>query len=223
MSPTGKGISAAEARRFYDRYGAKQDDIRHEDEARSELQRLSVFEHACNVFELGCGTGSFARKLFDESFPTTTRYLGVDVSSTMIDLAQDKLEELRPRARVVQTDGELEFNEPDGFYDRFVACYVFDLLPEEKIREGAAEAHRLLAKEGRLCLVSLTRGGGNPVARTVSALWSGLQRIGPNAVGGCRPIDMTRYLPKSQWDVKYADVITSHGVPSQITIAVPKK
>jgi len=96
-------------------------------------------------------------------------------------------------------------------------------LPEEKIREGLNEAHRLLSKEGRLCTVSLTRGGGNPVARTVSALWSDLQRIGPNAVGGCRPIDMTRHLQKSEWNIKYADVITSHGVPSQITITVPKK
>lgn len=218
MSPSQKGISPQEARRFYDRYGARQDGHRHEDVGRTELQRLGRFDAACNVFELGCGTGSFARKLFDESFPTTTRYLGVDVSTTMVELAKDKLSDLPRRARVVRTDGELKFNEPDGFYDRFVASYVFDLMREEEIRQGLSEAHRLLAKGGLLCVATLTYGRSY-FSRAVSGLWSRLQRLAPVAVGGCRPIDITGYLPEPFWEIEESTVVTVAGVPSQVTVA----
>lgn len=217
MSPSQKGISPEEARRFYDRYGARQDGHRHEELARAELQRLGRFDSACNVFELGCGTGSFARKLFDESFPTTTRYLAVDVSTTMVELAKDKLSDLPRRARVVRTDGELKFSEPDGFYDRFVAAYVFDLMPQEQIRQGLSEAHRLLAKGGLLCVVSLTYGQTN-FSRAISGLWSRLQRLAPVAVGGCRPIDITEYLPEPFWEIEANQVVTSAGVPSQVSV-----
>jgi ubiquinone/menaquinone biosynthesis C-methylase UbiE len=218
MSPAGKGISPREARRFYDSYGARQDGHRHEDVAREELQELSRFESACNVFELGCGTGSFAKKLFEESFPTTTRYLGVDVSTTMVELAKETLVEFPRRARVVRTDGELRFGEPDGFYDRFVANYVFDLMPKEQIRQGLSEAHRLLAKEGLLCIVNLTYGQTH-FSRAVSGLWSRLQRLAPVTVGGCRPIDITEYLPEPFWEIEESKIVTAAGVPSQVTLA----
>lgn len=218
MSPANEGISPREARRFYDNYGARQDGHRHEDLARKELQERGGFEHACNVFELGCGTGSFAKKLFDESFPTTTRYLGVEVSTTMVELAKEKLGEFPRRARVVRTDGELHFAEPDGFYDRFVATYVFDLMPEESIRKGVAEAHRLLVRGGLLCVVSLTYGQ-TYFSRAVSTIWSRLQRLAPVAVGGCRPIDITEYLPEPFWEITESRVVSAQGVPSQVTIA----
>lgn len=218
MSPSGKGITPGEARRFYDRYGARQEGHRHEDVAREELQRLGKFDSACNVFELGCGTGSFARKLFDESFPTTTRYLGVDLSTTMVELAKEKLGDLPRRARLVRTDGELTFSEPEAFYDRFVANYVFDLMPKQQIRQGLSEAHRLLAKGGLLCVVNLTYGETN-FSRAISGLWSRLQRLAPVAVGGCRPIDITEYLPEPFWEIEETKVVTAAGVPSQVTVA----
>jgi len=218
MSGTDDGLTPEQARRFYDRYGERQDAHRHEDAARSELQRIAAFESACNVFELGCGTGSFARKLFADSFRTTTRYLGVDVSETMVAFARRNLSEFGGRASVLRSSGEMRFDEPTGFYDRFVATYVFDLLPEDEIRRGLAEAHRLLATHGLLCLVCLTPGVG-VVQRTITGLWSRVQRLAPVAVGGCRPLDIVRYLPDSLWDVDENRIVSSLGVPSQVVVA----
>ncbi len=221
MSQTNEGLTPEQARRFYDRYGERQDAHRHEDAARAELQNLGEFDSACNVFELGCGTGSLARKLFTESFPTTTRYLGVDVSETMAALARHNLADFARRAMVVQTDGEMHFDEPKGFYDRFVATYVFDLLPEEPIYRGLVEAHRLLATHGLLCLVCLTRGA-NTLQRTISGLWSQVQRVAGTAVGGCRPIDITSYMHETLWEIEENRVVSSFGVPSQVVVARPR-
>ncbi|MFW5728906.1 MAG: class I SAM-dependent methyltransferase [Spirochaetota bacterium] len=221
MRTTNEGLTPEQARRFYDRYGQRQEAHRHEDPARAELQSRGDFVSACNVFELGCGTGGFARKLFTESFPTTTRYLGVDVSETMVRLAQDNLENFDRRARVVRTDGELRFDEPKGFYDRFIATYVFDLLPEEPIYRGLVEAHRLLATHGLLCLVCLTHGA-NTLQRTISGLWSQVQRVSPTMLGGCRPIDITDYMHETLWEIEENRIVSAFGVPSQIVIARPR-
>lgn len=220
MSTADEGLSPDQARRFYDRYGERQDGHRHEDVARNALQRHGQFSKACNVFELGCGTGSFARKLFDESLPTTSRYLGVDVSETMVALARKRLDELGPRAEIRHSDGELHFDEPKGFYDRYVATYVLDLLPEEQIYRALVEAHRLLAGNGLLCLVALSRGE-TPLQRTISGVWSQVQRLSPVAVGGCRPIDLRDYLHDTLWEIQHNEVISAYGVPSQVLVARP--
>jgi ubiquinone/menaquinone biosynthesis C-methylase UbiE len=136
----------------------------------------------------------------------------------MVELAKETLVEFPRRARVVRTDGELRFGEPDGFYDRFVANYVFDLMPKEQIRQGLSEAHRLLAKEGLLCIVNLTYGQTH-FSRAVSGLWSRLQRLAPVTVGGCRPIDITEYLPEPFWEIEESKIVTAAGVPSQVTLA----
>ena len=46
------------------------------------------------------------------------------------------------RAEVIHTDGELSFEKPKGFYDRFVAIHVFVLLPFDQIEEGLTEVAR---------------------------------------------------------------------------------
>jgi ubiquinone/menaquinone biosynthesis C-methylase UbiE len=221
MDPAENGISPEQAKRFYDRYGRRQDGHRHEDAARSELQNAGHFESACNVFELGCGTGSFAKKLFEESLPTTARYTGVDVSSTMIEIAREELGALGPRVKLVETEGAMKFDEPDKFYDRFVATYVLDLLPEEQIYRALVEAHRLLAGHGKLCVVALTHGASF-FQRAISGAWSRVHRISPARVGGCRPIDVAYFLHQTLWTVEENRAISAFGVPSQLVIAEPR-
>ena len=221
MNPAEEGLTPEQAKSFYDRYGRRQDSHRHEDAARAELQNQGHFDSACNVFELGCGTGSFAKKLFDESLPTTARYTGVDVSSTMIEIAQEELKELGPRVKLLQTEGAMKFDEPDKFYDRFIANYVLDLLPEEQIYRALVEAHRLLAGHGKLCVVALTHGASF-FERAISGAWSRVHRISPARVGGCRPIDVGNFLHQTLWTVEENRRVSAFGVPSQLVIAEPR-
>ncbi len=109
-------------RRFYDRFGSKQDkQAFYEDPGLDALVREGAFSQARHVFELGCGTGRFAERLLSRELPPDARYEGVDLSSTMIDLATRRLQGFAGRARVARSEGEVRFSFPDASFDRVVA------------------------------------------------------------------------------------------------------
>ena len=81
-----------EARKFYDRFGRRQDTQRfYEDAALKHLIERARFEDAQSVFEFGCGTGSLAEILLDDHMPANARYVAQDVSSTMVELTRERL------------------------------------------------------------------------------------------------------------------------------------
>ncbi len=209
-----------DAKRFYDRFGAKQDLQFYENPALERLLAHADFEHASNVFELGCGTGRLAEQLLRERLPPTARYVGVDVSTTMTRLAEQRLARWKDRAVVRQSDGTTRQPVPDGSFDRFVATYVLDLLPEPTIRQVLDEAHRLLVADGSLCLVGLTEGRG-PVSRAMCAAWKGLHALSPRLVGGCRPLRVEEFLNRDAWRIAHAEVVSAWGVCSEIVVAQP--
>src|SRR5271167_2492597 len=95
-----------DARRFYDRFGSRQDTQGfYENRALDDLVKHADFEHSRSVLEFGCGTGSFARRLFEAVLPADARYVGLDISPTMIGLATRRLEPWQDRAEVGQVDG----------------------------------------------------------------------------------------------------------------------
>lgn len=64
-------FDSADAKRFYDRFGAKQDLQFYEHAALDNLIANSNFEHASSVFEIGCGTGRLAKNLFEKHLRKT--------------------------------------------------------------------------------------------------------------------------------------------------------
>ncbi len=126
-------LSKEEVRSFYNKFGSKQDWQRiYEGPAISELLRNGRFGSASSVFELGCGTGAFALELLKNQLSESASYTGVDLSQTMVGLAGKRLERFGDRAKVLLTDGSLEFGYPGGSFDCFVANYVMDLLPPDR-------------------------------------------------------------------------------------------
>src|SRR5579883_454011 len=204
-------FTADDARRFYDRFGAKQDLQFYENRALQRLLALADFEHATSVFEFGCGTGRLAERLLRERLPQTARYVAVDISSTMMRLAEHRLSRWADRAVVRQSDGTAHQPEPDASVDRFVATYVLDLLPEPTIREVLREARRLLTDDGALCVIGLTEGRGL-VSRVIAAAWKGLHSVSPRLVGGCRPLHVQDFLDRAVWQIGHAEVVSSWGV-----------
>ena len=94
-------LDRGQVRAFYDRFGARQDaQAFYEDAALTELVLHADFEAAGRVYELGCGTGRFARRLLERHLPDGATYLGVDLSATMVELARGRLAlQLRQRNR----------------------------------------------------------------------------------------------------------------------------
>jgi len=209
-----------QARAFYDRFGRKQDWQRfYEDPAIGLLIEHAAFNQAHRIFEFGCGTGRFAQRLLRDVVPADCRYVGIDVSGTMVNIARQRLQEWSGRAEVRLSDGSARLEEPDRSVDRFVSNYVFDLLGPEKIAGVLSEAHRVLVPEGLLGLVSLAHGCGR-FARLVSKAWQRIHSLSPALLGGCRPLDLTEFLG-ARWNVRYLDSVTTFGLTSQVLVASP--
>jgi ubiquinone/menaquinone biosynthesis C-methylase UbiE len=212
-------LSREEARRFYDRFGSKQDaQAFYEDAALELLARHSAFESASRVVEVGCGTGRFAERLLQAMLPATATYWGCDISATMVALARKRLAPFGGRARVDQVSGEPPLPVSSGGVDRFVSTYVFDLLAPSEIEDFLAEAWRILVPGGRLCTVSIARGHTLP-SKLVMSLWSVVSHVMPGLVGGCRPIEITPLLSRPRWAVVHQGGIVAFGVASEVVAA----
>ena len=169
------------------------------------------------MLEFGCGTGALAARLLQHPLPADARYVGLDISSTMVSLAQERLKPWSERARVYQGDGSPHISQPDLSFDRFISTYVFDLLAPDFIERLLSEAHRVLVPGGKLCLVSMTFGASR-VSRAVCSGWQRLWRLSPVIVGGCHAIELLDCLP-SEWKRDHQAKLTSWGITSEVLVA----
>jgi SAM-dependent methyltransferase len=212
-------LSHDQARRVYDRIGSFQDtQAFYEDAATGMLLQHGQFDSATAVFEFGCGTGRFALKLLGEFLPASASYRGVDISPKMASIARARLTKYRSRAEVVVTAGGPPSEESTSRYDRFVANYIMGLLSEEDIRSVLEHAHRMLREDGIICLADLCEGVSS-VSRTITRLWAWLEAHVPSLVGGCRPIELTRFLAPAEWRIEYRVRLVAWGLPSEALVA----
>ena len=216
-------LTHKQARQLYDRFGSRQDSQKfYEDAATDELVARSQFDEAVSVFEFGCGTGRFAGGLLCRHLPARARYLGVDVSTTMVELARQRLRDWPDRAEVLLTEGSVRLDVADNCCDRFVSNYVLDLLSEEDIRGLLAEAYRILERRGRLCLAGLAPGH-TALSRILTWSWRLVHRLRPQLLGGCRPLDIGPFLSPERWQVEFDGRVCRSGIPSAIVVARVKK
>lgn len=211
-------LNPAAVKRFYDRFGARQDrQSFYEDRALDELIAHADFGAARHIVEFGCGTGRLAQYLLARN--STARYTGCDVSTTMVGLAADRLATFGERVQVrLQALGSVELPVDTGAADRIVSTYVLDLLPESAIHAFQREARRALAPGGRVCLVGIT-SGSTPLSSVVMAVWKGLWRVAPAIVGGCRPIGLATLWHESGWNLTHVARVVRWGIASEVVIA----
>jgi len=219
-SRPGAGLTPHQAQRFYDRLGRAQDlQAFYEDRPAAELIAAASFPAARSVFELGCGTGRLAENLLARHLPADARYLGTDISDTMVALSQARLRRFGGRARVLRADGTVPLPVASGGFDRFLAVYVFDLLGPGDAEAVIAQAQRLLRPGGLLCAVSLAPGQA-PAARLISQTWTGIWSRAPGLVGGCRPIRLEPLL--DGWHVTHRALVTAWALTSEVIVAAPR-
>lgn len=217
--PHVRTLSHERVRRIYDRIGSLQDtQAFYEDPATELLVHRARFSDAHRIFELGCGTGRLASRILAERAPNHAAYQGVDVSPTMVELARKRMEPFGERASVELSEGGPPVQKPSAVYDRFLSTYVFDLLSDDDIAAVLDQAHRMLVPGGMLCLCSLSSGSGI-TSRAVSEVWALAHRLSPTLVGGCRPIELTRYLEPSNWIVISHDRVAPFAIPSEVVVA----
>jgi len=213
-------LTLKQTRSVYDRIGRVQDwQAFYEDATTDRLVANAALAADQTILEFGCGTGRLAERLLG-ALPESINYLGVDLSPVMINLATNRLTAWAQRARAVLVDGSLPLPADDGFADRVLSTFVFDLLEADYARAVLDDLRRVLTPDGRLCLASLTHGDGR-LERAVSTTWSGLWHVAPQLVGGCRPITV-RALLGSDWQIQHHSQVHRWGLVTDVVIAAPK-
>jgi SAM-dependent methyltransferase len=213
-------LTLDQARSVYDRIGRIQDwQAFYEDATINRLVTHADLGADQTIFEFGCGTGRLAAQLLG-ALPPSVNYVGVDISPVMIDLATRRLAAWPERAKVVLVDGSLPLPADDGFADRVLSTFVFDLLDDAYARTVLDDLRRILAPDGRLCLAGLTHGD-RPLERAVSRTWRGLWRLAPQVVGGCRPIGVSALLERD-WTIEHHSRVHRFGLVMEVVIAAPK-
>ncbi|HVS15990.1 MAG TPA: class I SAM-dependent methyltransferase [Thermoanaerobaculia bacterium] len=208
-----------QARRFYDRFGARQDrQAWYEDAALERLVALSDFGAARRLVELGCGTARLAARLFDRHLAAAASYRGFDLSPTMARLSSQRLRRYGGRVAICLVSGEPPLPVPDASADRFLSTYTLDLLSKRHIDRALEDAWRVLEPDGLLCLAGLAPGAG-PLSRLVMGTWSLARRLRPSLVGGCRPIALGARLSADRWELRHQHRVISWGVASDVLIA----
>jgi ubiquinone/menaquinone biosynthesis C-methylase UbiE len=216
-------LSPPAVKALYDRIGRWQDTQRfYEDVATADLIAHANLGDVRSVFEFGVGTGRLAERLLRDHLPPATRYHGIDVSSTMVALARERLSPWASRVTIVESDGSPRIDTPDGQYDRVVSTYVLDLLSRDDIAAVLAEARRVLSPGGLVCLVSATHGRTTP-QRLVMGLATRLHALSPTLVGGCRAIDLSSILGRASWRLVHHQVVSKWGIPSEVVVASPRR
>ncbi|MCA8953729.1 MAG: class I SAM-dependent methyltransferase [Planctomycetes bacterium] len=100
----------------------------------------------CDVLDLGCGEGYFARNLKERGARTI---LGVDISSEMIRSAQEREAGERLGIEYVTGDATSLRNFGDNSFDLVVAVFLFNYLTLEETRHTMREVFRVLRPGGR--------------------------------------------------------------------------
>lgn len=215
-------LTPQQTREFYNKFGAKQDSQQfYERPVVEDLIAHSAFSDAFSVFEFGCGTGRFAKELLSSILPDDAKYVGYDISETMVELTENQIALFGNRAKVYLTDGTIKFDLADQKFDRVISNYVLDILSLDDIQQFLNEAHRILIPGGFLCLISLTFAN-TPFSRFVTCCWLKIHNFKPSLVGGCRPIKLTELIPLGKWNIEYSNVVVAWGIASEVVVVRQK-
>lgn len=207
------------ARAHYDALGQGQDrEMRYAAPAFQRLIDNLDLSGVGLVVELGPGTGVLAAMMFRQHLPDTARWMGLDVSQTMRDVAARRLHAFRERTELRDCDGDGSLPVADQSADLIVATYVLDLLPPSAIDRFLAESARVLRPGGVLAIAGLAPATFS-LAGVNMALWTVVHRLMPQRVGGCRPVRTDRRLPERIWQTDHRSTVRAAGIQSAVLIA----
>lgn len=110
-----------------------------------EIKMIIKPGRAYNILDMGCGTGQLIREMQKEFKGLDINYTGVDISSSMIKLAQNS--DSNSTYFNCSID---DFSIKDNYYDIIVCSHSFPYYPD---RTAAIEKfHNLLSEDGCLFL-----------------------------------------------------------------------
>jgi demethylmenaquinone methyltransferase/2-methoxy-6-polyprenyl-1,4-benzoquinol methylase len=212
-------ITPREARRFYDRLGARHD-VADLIESRAKRRGLEVLhltpgQSAANI---GVGNGleylEMLARVGPEGFVA-----GLDLSPVMVHVSRQRALTRGEPQPALALGNALQLPYAANSFDRLFSSYMLDLIPAGEIPAVLSEFRRVLRPGGRLALVGLTEGEG-PISEGIMSIWKGLYRVQPAWLGGCRPVRLRDFVREAGFTFVQRWYVSQWGYPSEIVSAV---
>jgi len=124
-------------------------------EAKFRQAALSLvdIEPGMNILDVGCGTGTLTIAAKQKQ-GVGGKVLGIDPSSIMVNLAQEKAAKAQVEAAFeVGVIENIDF--PDNYFDLVLSSLMMHHLPNELKKEGLQEVFRVLKSNGTLLIIEL--------------------------------------------------------------------
>lgn len=209
--------SVTEAKRWYDSISHVYDigiDPFERQIRNTAIESLEI-SHGDRVIDIGCGTGR-SLSTFGRQVGSKGTVIGVDISANMCRRARTHIEPMSKEiVTVVQGDvRSLPFIRES--FDFVFASFVIELFMADDMDVVLTECRRVLAPQGRLCVVSLSRRDPNPLV----AIYERLHAMFPTAID-CRPIYLRETLQRAGFRVQEQRYEALFGLPVDIVLALP--
>jgi ubiquinone/menaquinone biosynthesis C-methylase UbiE len=209
--------SKAAAQETYDRRSRSYERLegRFERRARITGERLLAVRPRERILEIGSGPGASLAALAAAAGPVG-HVVGVDLAPRMHRVAAQRLRgrQLGGRVSLVVADGA-RIPLRAGSFDAVFACFTLELFDTPELPTVLGEARRVLRRDGRLGIVSLTTS--EPPALMERA-YLVAHRIMPK-LADCRPIPVVTLLAEADFHVESRRRCDIFGIPVVAVVA----
>ncbi len=165
------------------------------------------------ILDVGCGTGS-ALVAFGRAVGRDGTVVGIDLSREMCRVSRRAvLNAGLEYGTVVEGDAStLPFG--DDTFDALFASFVLELFDTPEIPTVLEEWARVLAPDGRLCVVALSRRTNGPTVRLYERIHDRLPRH-----VDCRPIYVGDTLREVGFQITETRYVSAWGLPVDVVLA----
>ena len=179
------------------------------------LESLNI-KRGETVLEIGFGTGHSLKRIA-ESVGEDGKVYGIDISSGMLEVSKQRLEEAGLLDRVkLQCEDVLKKPYKDNKFDAVFMSFVLELFDTPEIPKVLAEIKRVLKPNGRLGVVSMSKEDEDSI---LLRLYEWTHKIFPQYVD-CRPIHVEQSIKDAGFGIAHREKVKLFGLPGEIVICV---
>lgn len=170
------------------------------------------------VLEIGFGTGHSLKKMAMLVGDSGNIY-GIDISSGMLKVAAKRLSAADLMGRVTLTCGDAaKLPYEDSKFDTVFMSFTLELFDTPEISLVLKEIRRVLKPNGKLGIVSMSKGNGSPV---MVKLYEFIHRKFPT-YADCRPIYVEQSIRDAGFEISFRETLKLSGLPIEIVITESK-
>jgi len=209
--------SKSDARSLYNRISPYYDTLAASEKKfiKTGLQMLDT-KPGDRILEIGSGTG-FALLEIARQLSGRGHAYGIDISPGMIGVAQEKIRQNK-RGEIVSLIQDDAKNLPfkSQSMNGVFMSFTLELFHTQEIPRVLKECHRVIKRDGRMCVVSLSKGQTKSI---ISQVYEWLHNKYPKLLD-CRPIPVGALLKAHGYQIQKKIDTAMWGLPVSINLVV---